>query len=285
MCTADAVRAEGGDAFHPAAGRGFGSPSRAIEVASAALDYLNSAVADLDGAACGETLIALGAIQAKLTAAHAAFLRRFDAADAHDADGYGSSSSWLAAKGGMSKQGARAAVRQMRRLGERPLLGAALAAGGITDSLASAIADWTGKLPAEMREETDRILLEAAAAGASLDDLTAIAAFAIETWRAQQPDADEPDPDDRFLRLGTTFGDAGVIRGDLTPECATAVRAVLDALGKKTGPEDDRTEAQRFHDALQLAWAFLPRVCLSQTRLRLRRWTYIEYLTGPRHPI
>ena len=254
MCTADPVR-DGGDAFQPAVGRGFGSASRALEMASAGLDYLNSAaVADLDGAACGETLIALGEIQAKLTAAHAAFLRRFDAADAHDADGYGSSS-WLAAKGGMSKKGARAAVRQMRRLGDRPLLGAALAAGGITDSLAFAIADWTGKLPAEMHEEADRILLEAAAAGASLDDLAAIAAYAIETWRARRPDADDPSPDDRFLRLGTTFGEAGVIRGDLTPECAAAVRAVLEALGKKTGPEDERTEAQRFHDALRLACA------------------------------
>jgi len=32
------------------------------------------------------------------------------------------------------------------------------------------------------------------------------------------------------------------------------VRAVLEALGKKAGPEDDRTEGKRFHDALQLAW-------------------------------
>jgi len=50
-----------------------------------------------------------------------------------------------------------------------------------------------------------------------------------------------------------------VIRGDLTPECATAVRAVLEALGKKTGPEDDRTEEKRFHDALQLACVLQPR--------------------------
>jgi hypothetical protein len=45
-----------------------------------------------------------------------------------------------------------------------------------------------------------------------------------------------------------------VIRGDLIPECTTIVRAVLESLGKKAGPEDDRTEGQRFHDALQLAW-------------------------------
>ena len=42
-----------------------------------------------------------------------------------------------------------------------------------------------------------------------------------------------------------------MIRGNLTPECAAAVQAVLEALGKKAGPEDTRTEGQRFHDALQ----------------------------------
>ena len=259
--------APGGGACFGAAGRGFRSAPQALAAAGAALDYLNSAaVAGLDGAACGETLIALGEIQAKFTAAHTAFLRRFDAADAHDADGYGSSSSWLAAKAGMSKKGARAAVRQMRQLGGRPLLGAALAAGGITDSLASTIAGWTRKLPAPMRDETDRILLEAAAAGMSLDDLAAIAACAIETWRGQQPDSDEPDPDDRYLQLGTTFGGAGVVRGDLSPECNAALRAVLEALGKKAGQEDDRTEGQRFHDALQLACTLLLRARLVPAR-------------------
>ena len=194
-------------------------------------------------------------MQAKITAARAVLLRRFDAAGAHDADGYGSSSSWLAAKAGMPKKAPRTAVRQMRQLGQRPLLGTALAAGNITDSPAFTIAAWTRKLPDEMRDETDRILLEAATAGASTEDLATIAACAIEAWRAQQPDPDEPDPGDRYLQLGTTFGDAGVIRGDLTPECNAAVRAVLEALGKKAGPEDDRTEGQRFHDALQLACA------------------------------
>jgi hypothetical protein len=65
-----------------------------------------------------------------------------------------------------------------------------------------------------------------------------------------------PDPDDDFdfrdrdVRLGLTFGGAGVIRGDLIPECAAAVSAVLEALGKKRGPEDDRNEGQQFRDAL-----------------------------------
>jgi hypothetical protein len=265
MCTADATHASG-DAFRHAAGGSFRSAPDAVAMAAAAMDYLNSAVADLDGAASGELLIALGEVQAKLTAAHAGVLRRFDAADAHDADGYGSSSSWLTAKAGLPGKAAKAAVRQMRQLGERPLLASALTAGDITGSLAFTMADWTRKLPAQLRAETDRILLDAAAAGASIDDLATIAACAIEAWRAQQPDADDPDPDDRTVSLGTTFGGAGVIRGDLTPECATTVRAVLEALGKKAGPEDDRTEGQRFHDALQLACTLLLRARLVPDR-------------------
>jgi hypothetical protein len=260
MCTEDGVHA---------AGAAFGSAAEALRVAGAALDYLNSGcVADLDGAGCGDALIALGEIQAKLTAAYADFLRRFDAADAHNADGYGSSSAWLAAKAQLTKRDARAAVRQMRQYGQRKHLAEALATGAITDSWAAAIADWTKKLPADMRDETDRILIEAAAAGASLDDLATIAACAIENWRQQQPDPDNPDDgfDDRYVQAGTTFGGAGVIRGNLTPECTAAVRAVVEALGKKAGPEDDRTEGKRFHDALQLACELLLRAKLVPDR-------------------
>ena len=55
------------------------------------------------------------------------------------------------------------------------------------------------------------------------------------------------------MRLATTFGGAGVIHGDLTPECAEVVGAVLDALSAPAGAEDDRTHEQRYHDALQEA--------------------------------
>ena len=245
-----------------------GSVADALRTGDAVADYLNSpAVAGLDGVACGEALIALGGVQAKLAAAYAGLLRRFDAASAHHDDGYGSSSAWLAAKAQLTKGDARAAVRRMRQLSERKHLAEALAAGDITDSWAAAISQWTRKLPADMRDETDRILIEATVAGASLDDLATIAACAIEKWRQQQPDPDRDDGfDDRYVQVGTTFGGAAVIRGNLTPECAAAVRAVLEALGKKAGPEDDRTEGKRFHDALQLACELLMRAKLVPDR-------------------
>jgi hypothetical protein len=253
----------GGDGTTPA------TIAEALRMAAAAVEYLNSpaAAGELESAGLGEVLAALGDLQGRLAAAHATFLRRFDAADAHDADGYGSSSAWLAAKGRMTKRDALAAVRQMRQFSQRPALHDAVAAGDLSKSWADAIARWTRRLPEEMRAETDKILLDAAAAGASLDDLATIAAAAIERWRSTRPDpADDFDFRDRHVRLGLTFGGAGVIRGDLTPGCAAALTAVLQALGKKQGAEDDRNEEQRFHDALAEACHLLLRARLVPDR-------------------
>lgn len=242
--------------------------AEALRMAGTGLAYLNSpAAGEPDAAALGEVLTALGDLQDRLAAAQAAFLRRFDAAHGHDADGYASSSAWLAAKGRMTKRDARAAVRQMRQFSERPGLHDAVANGHLSKSWADAIARWTRKLPEGMRAETDKILLEAATAGASLEDLATIAAAAIEQWRSARPDPDgDFDFRDRYVKLGLTFGGAGVIRGDLTPECAAAVTAVLESLGKKRGPEDDRNEGQRFHDALAEACHLLLRARLTPGR-------------------
>ena len=196
-------------------------------------------------------LRSLGEIEAKFTAAHASVLARFDAADAHDSDGYGTSAAWLMAMTDMTRPDARTKVRRMRLLRGQPAMADALVGADISKSQALAIAEWTRKLPAELRAETITILVQAAQAGASLDDLRMIAGVALERWRASRPDGDEDGFDDRYVQAATTFGGAGVIRGNLTPECAAAVQAVLEALGKKAGAEDTRTEGQRFHDALQ----------------------------------
>ncbi len=60
-----------------------------------------------------------------------------------------------------------------------------------------------------------------------------------------------PSFEDRQVRVETTFGGAGVIAGDLTPECAAVVTAVLEALSAPRGAEDTRTKDQRYHDALE----------------------------------
>ena len=62
-----------------------------------------------------------------------------------------------------------------------------------------------------------------------------------------------------MVRLQTTFEGAGVLHGDLTPECAAVVTAVLDALSAPAGAGDTRTHEQRYHDALQEAMRRLMR--------------------------
>src|SRR5215472_3602241 len=124
-----------------------GSVAEALRLAEVSLDYLNSpAAADLPASACGEALITLGLLRAKFTAAHATLLRRFDALDGHDGDGYGTSAAWLAAMTKMAKNDARAAVRRMRQLGRHPHLHAALARGEISQSWAGEIAGWLAEL-------------------------------------------------------------------------------------------------------------------------------------------
>ena len=252
MCTAD-----GTGCALAAPGGGFASVADALRVGRALGAYLNSpAAADLEGPARGEALEALGAITSLLGAAQSGLLRRFDADGGHDADGYASTASWLAAKHRLGWRDAKAAVRQTRLLARHPHLDAATATGAITISWAREIAGWTGRIDHdELQPEADQILLEAATAGADLDDLRLLAQAAYEAWRAQEPDPDE-DPrgrgfGDRDLYLETTMDGAGRIRGDLTPECAAAVTAVLEALGKPRGPEDMRSAGQRYHDALQ----------------------------------
>jgi Domain of unknown function (DUF222) len=134
---------------------------------------------------------------------------------------------------------------------------AALAEGAVlSESMASVICGWTDKLPEQCRQAADAILIAAARAGARKEDLAGLAA---EIYARSLPDDDDPGltSEDRQLRLETTFEGAEVISGDLSPECAAVVTAVLDALSAPMGAEDTRTKEQRYHDGLQEAMSRL----------------------------
>ena len=47
-----------------------------------------------------------------------------------------------------------------------------------------------------------------------------------------------------------TFGGAGRLTGDLSPELAEQLQKIFDSLGKRLGPEDLRSEGERCHDAI-----------------------------------
>jgi hypothetical protein len=83
-------------------------------------------------------------------------------------------------------------------------------------------------------------------------DLRALAEICAEIrYRTAPPDPQDENGKrlDRGLSLETTFEGAGVLHGDLTPECSALVAAVLDALSAPAGVGDLRTRPQRYHDA------------------------------------
>jgi hypothetical protein len=135
-----------------------------------------------------------------------------------------------------------------------PRILAALAEGTVvSESVARIICRWTGKLPSESRPAADEILIAAARAGAREEDLAALAAEIYARSLPEGEDDPEPTFEDRRVRVETTFAGAGVLAGDLTPDCAAVVTAVLESLSAPLGAEDTRTRDQRYHDALQEA--------------------------------
>ena len=233
----------------------FASVSEAIEMARAALGYLAAADATALGdeaqAAC---LRGLEQTDAIATAARASFLAAFTVGKGYSADADYSARAWLMHKTGITRAAAASHTAWANRAGTHPVVVAALAGGDLSESWGRAICQWTDKLPEQYRQESDELLVKAAGAGLGLADLAALFAEMYQRARSDLPDEDPARGfADRGVRLETTFQGAGVMTGDLTPECAAVVGAVLDALSAPAGADDDRTREQRYHDALQEA--------------------------------
>jgi hypothetical protein len=247
----------GDSAQAPAPGGGAGSGrAGAAGAISAVLGGLGSltrlSAADLPAAGQADCLRALERAESMLVAARSAVLAAFTASAAYTDDGQYSPKTWLAAQTRVTRGAAAGSVTWMRRLADHPAVAAELAAGDISGSWARQVCEWTDRLPAASQEAADGILLAAQAGGATLADLAALAEEMFR--RCAPPDGDgRGDPASRGVILDTHFRGAGKLDGDLTPRCAAALSAILEALGKKQGAEDHRTLPQRYHDALEEA--------------------------------
>jgi Domain of unknown function (DUF222) len=229
------------------------STAEAVDMVLAGLRYLAAAdPAALAAEAQAECLRSLEQADAIATAARARILAAFTAGHGYADDADYSPTSWLIHRTKVTKGTARGHLGWARCVMAHPQVVMALAEGTVlTESMARAVCGWTDKLPASCRETADEILIAAARARARKDDLAALAA---EIYARSLPDQQDDDSqlsfEDRQVRVETTFAGAGIISGDLTPECAAVVSAVLDALSAPMGAEDTRTREQRYHDAL-----------------------------------
>jgi hypothetical protein len=221
-------------------------------MACAGLAWLAQAdVASLPAGVQADCLRGLEQAAAMHLAARSSVLSAFAAAAGYEDDGHGSARTWLKWQTRVSTGAAAAAMGWARRQAAHPAVGRALAAGAVSGSWARQVCDWTDLLPEARRGEADVLLLAAAAGGAELADLAELAEEMRRRSAGPDTDGDRDGFEDRQVRLDTTFGGAGRLDGDLTPGCAAALAAVLDALGGKHGPEDVRTARQRHHDAVE----------------------------------
>jgi len=235
----------------------FSSTTEALDMLRAAMGFLAAADATaMPGELQAQCLLRLEEIDSVETAARASILGAFATGQGYAADAAYSARAWLVHKTRITRGGAAAHVKWARRAAAHPVVAAALAEAAVSESWARIICGLTDRLPTADRDQADAILLAAVLGGATLADLLGLGQTMYEMSRSNAPDPDG-DPErafeDRSVRLITTFQGAGVLTGDLTPECAAVVRKVLDALAAPTGAEDTRTQDQRYHDALQEA--------------------------------
>ncbi len=228
------------------------SADQALEMLQSAMGYLAAAdpaaMTAEEQARCLRVLERAGSMG---TAARTCVLGAFASAQGPGADAEYSPRAWLIHKTGVTRGAAMACTAWVRRAEDHPLVFAALAAGDLPESVARLVCQWTNQLPEDQRDAADDKLVAAALAGMSLQDLAELFGEIYEQSRSASPDEDKDETfEDRAVRLVTTFQGAGVLSGDLTPECAAAVAAVLDALAAPAGAEDTRSQPQRYHDAL-----------------------------------
>ena len=232
----------------------FSSTREALAMLRAVMGYLSADAAEMAAEAQADCLLVLEEMDAVKTATRARVLGAFTGAQGYSADADYSPRSWLIHRTRITKGAAAGHLAWVRRTAVHPRVAAALAEGAISESYARKICEWGDKLPRDCQDAADAILLVAAKAGADLTDLVELAA---EIYARSLPDPEGEDPDetfeDRKVTVETTFGGAGVMTGDLTPECAAVVAAVLESLSAPADAEDTRTREQRYHDALQEA--------------------------------
>jgi hypothetical protein len=228
----------------------FGSVDEALGAARSAWMYLAAADASqLPATVTAEVLRELEKLDAAEAAVRGRLLWHFDLQRGFEGEGYGGVRNFvrygtIVTKGQADAHVGLMKARDVHRPFERAMLD-----GHLTVSVARRVGKLTGKIDDDdIRACVDEMVVTAAMVGSSEHDLMVIAAAAVE--RFAPPDPDKP-MKDRDLRLDTTFEGAGVLRGELTPECAAMVGAVLSRLALKQGKDDDRDKGQRQHDALQ----------------------------------
>ena len=168
----------------------------------------------------------------------------------HLISGLATAASWISRTCNMSVTSAADRLRVGAQLEELPQVAAALSSGEIGYQSASLLCHLRERL-GEKRELFDEGEMLGYAREHSVFNLRKLCRYA---WHVADPDGffNEAEADYTRRRLHISLMSDGMhaIDGILDPECGAALKAALDSLSRRRGPEDDRSGSQRTHDAL-----------------------------------
>jgi hypothetical protein len=235
---------------------GFASAGEALGVLQSAMGYLAGAdYAEMTSEVQAEVLRAMERMDSAQAAVRGRAVSAFTTAHAYHEYAVRGMPRWLVNQTRVTRAAASAHKAWGRRAEQHPQVIAALSEGVLSESWARAICGWTDKLPEDCVQDADAILVAAAGIGADLEGLARIAGEILA--RTALPDDDTGKLADRGLRLHLTFEGAGVLSGELSPDCAVIVKTVLDAFAAADEQDDQRSHEERYHDALQHAMKLL----------------------------
>src|SRR5258705_11904402 len=130
----------------------------------------------LSAATQAECLRELDLDYAVAKAAPAFIQAAFTAGQGYAADAEYSAVSWLMHRTGITRGAAVGHTAWAGRAATHPRGVAALAAGQVPESVGRLICLWTNRLPEKFREDSDELLLAAAAGGVRLEELAEVGA-------------------------------------------------------------------------------------------------------------
>ncbi len=177
-------------------------------------------------------------------------LRRAQQRGDHLLDGNITAASWISRTCGMSVNSAADRVCVGEQLESLPKVAAALSSGEIGYQSTSVLCHLRDQLGDQRDLFNEDEMLDFARRYSVFD----LRMFCRVARHVADPDGFFKEAEENNLRrrLHISLMSDGMhaIDGILDPECGSAVRATLDSLAKRRGPEDRRTHSQRMHDAL-----------------------------------
>ena len=168
----------------------------------------------------------------------------------HLVDGHISAASWIARTCKMSVTSAHDRLRVGEQLESLPKVAAALTSGEIGYQSASQLARLRDKLGGKRELFNEEEML----GFAREFSVRHLRELCDQAWHVVDPDGFFKDAEENYTRrrLYISHLADGMHRVDglLDPVTAAGLKTVIDSLAKRKGPEDERTAAQRRHDAL-----------------------------------